>query len=123
MAVQRLSENDFGTLRNPGVVSTQIVWGKNSPEARVTITRVTVDPGAVQARHSHDTAEQIWLIEQGSGTLLLADGCTESLAAGDVVRTPAGDVHGLVNDGTVELVYMSVTTPPQDYSAAYDQND
>ena len=48
MAIQRLTSKDFGALKNPGVTSAQIVWGKNSPDAKVTITRVTVEPGAVQ---------------------------------------------------------------------------
>ena len=123
MAIQRLNNKDFGVLKNPGVTSTQIVWGKNSPEARVTITRVTIEPGATQERHTHEAAEQIWLVEQGNGELLISNGSSEPLAEGDVVRTPPGDVHGLKNVGTTDLIYLSVTTPPQDYSGAYENTN
>lgn len=123
MAIQRLTDKDFGTLKNPGVTSAQIVWGRNAPDARVTITRVTVSPGATQARHAHDTAEQIWLVEQGSGELLLGDGDSEPLGKGDVIRTPAGDVHGLTNTGATDLIYLAVTTPPQDFSDAYGKRE
>lgn len=122
MAIQRLSNEDFGVLTKPGVNSTQILWQHNSPDAAVTITRVTVDPGATQDRHSHGCAEQIWLVESGSGELLVADGGTEPLSKGDVVRTPPGDIHGLKNTGGTKLVYISVTTPPQDYTNAYRQS-
>ena len=120
MAIQRLTDKDFGVLKNPGVQSTQIVWGKNSPEAKVTITRVTVEPGATQERHSHEHAEQIWLVEQGNGELLVANENSEPLVKGDIVRTPPGEVHGIKNVGTGDFIYLSVTTPPQDYSAAYE---
>ena len=45
MGIQRLSAVDFAVLENPGVRSVQIVGPKNSPEALVTITRVTMEPG------------------------------------------------------------------------------
>ena len=63
------------------------------PMLRVTITRVTMEPGATSQRHSHPEVEQTWIVEQGSATLLLVDGKTEAIKAGDVVRTPAGEVR------------------------------
>ena len=122
MGVQRLTPNDFGLLENPGVKSVQIVWGPNAPEATVTITRVTVQPSSTQVRHSHDHAEQIWLVERGTATLLLADDETAHLHEGEVVRTPAGDIHGIINTGSEAFVYLAITTPPQDFSAAYSQS-
>jgi quercetin dioxygenase-like cupin family protein len=119
LTIQRLSAADFTTLGNPGFRSVQMVWPTNAPDARVTITRVTMEPGATSARHSHPASEQIWLIEQGDALLLMADGQTDRLRAGDVVRTPAGAIHGVANTGAGPLVYLSVTTPPQDFSPAY----
>ncbi|MGI9480124.1 MAG: cupin domain-containing protein [Hyphomicrobiaceae bacterium] len=119
MAIQRLTGEDFSVLKKPGVTSTQILWHKNSPKAQVTITRVTIKPGATQDRHAHDGAEQIWLVERGSGELLVADCGSEPLSEGDVIRTPPGAIHGLKNTGRTDLIYLSVTTPPQDYSSAY----
>ena len=51
LTIQRLSAADFTTLENPGFRSVQIVWPNNAPEARVTITRVSMDPGAAPAMH------------------------------------------------------------------------
>jgi quercetin dioxygenase-like cupin family protein len=117
LTIQRLS--DFTTLQNPGIRSVQIVWPDNAPEARVTITRVTMEPGATSARHMHPTSEQIWLIEQGSALLLMTDDQTDGLRAGDVVRTPAGTIHGVTNTGAEPFVYLAVTTPPQDFTPVY----
>jgi quercetin dioxygenase-like cupin family protein len=71
MSIQRLSAVDFATLENLGVRSVQIVWPKNAPEALATITRVTMEPGAISARHSHPNSEQIWIVERGRATLLM----------------------------------------------------
>jgi quercetin dioxygenase-like cupin family protein len=119
VTIQRLSAADFTTLHNPGVRSVQIVWPNNAPDARVTITRVSMEPGATSARHAHPASEQIWLIEQGSALLLMHDGQTDGLRAGDVVRTPAGTIHGVTNTSSEPFVYLAVTTPPQDFAPAY----
>ncbi len=122
MSVQQLTPKDFGVLESPGVTSVQIVWGENAPDSKVTITRVTLRRGAKSPRHKHESAEQTWLVECGEGTLLLANDETAPLKAGMVVRTPAGDVHGVVNSGSEDLVYLAVTTPPQDFRSAYEMN-
>jgi quercetin dioxygenase-like cupin family protein len=119
MSIQRLSPTDFTTLENPGVRSQQMVWPRNAPEARVTITRVTIEPGATSARHAHPKSEQTWLVEQGTATLLMAGDRTAEVRAGDVVRTPAGEVHGVANTGTGPFVYLAVTAPPQDFTTVY----
>jgi mannose-6-phosphate isomerase-like protein (cupin superfamily) len=85
----------------------------------VTITHVALEPGAVSERHAHVRSEQIWIVESGEGVLLLGDGGAEPIRAGDIVRTPAGDIHGVVNSGHEPLAYLAITTPPQDFSAAY----
>ena len=119
MSIQRLSTVDFATLENPGVRSVQIVWPNNAPEALVTITRVTMEPGSISARHSHPNSEQIWIVERGCATLLMDHDQTNEVQAGDVVRTPAGSIHGVNNTGHEQFVYLAVTTPPQDFTPAY----
>jgi quercetin dioxygenase-like cupin family protein len=119
LSIQRLNADDFTTLENPGFRSEQLLWPRNAPLASVTITRVTMKIGAVSQRHSHPCSEQVWIVERGTATLLMADDRTEALRAGEVVRTPAGEIHGVVNTGVEPFVYLSVTTPPQDFTPAY----
>jgi len=118
--VEVLSPADRTTLTRPGQTSVQLLWLGNSPQARVTLTLVTIPPGATNQRHSHPDAEQIWIIEQGRAVLLLGDGQSRPVQAGEIVRTPAGAVHGLHNTGSEPLVYLAVTTPPVDFRGAYE---
>lgn len=119
MAVQRLSVGDRTILEKPGIRSEQVVWPMNAPDAACTITRVTMDPGATSTPHSHQGSEQTWIVEEGTGLLLGSEGPLGALRPGDVVRTPAGEVHGVTNEGDTPFVYLAVTTPPADFRRAY----
>ena len=114
-----ISGSSIVELSNPGVVSRQLLNPENSTSVRVTITEVHLEPGASQPRHTHEASEQIWYATKGSGKLLLADNQTKDFRAGDVVRFADRDVHGLLNDGDIEFVYVSVTAPPINFGYAY----
>ena len=114
-----LKAEDFKTLTNPGVRSEQLLSPHNSASARITITRVTLEPGAVQPTHRHATSEQVWVAVSGVGTLLLAEDRTLEFKQGEVVRFADGDLHGLRNSGAHTFTYLSVTSPPIDFSYAY----
>lgn len=62
-AVEVLSASDASTLTRPGQTSVQLLWPGNSPRALVTLTRVTIPPGAMNRRHCHPHSEQTWIIE------------------------------------------------------------
>ena len=53
-------------LKNIGVASEQLLFPENSKSSRVTITRVTVEPGAANPRHLHESSEQIWVALEGA---------------------------------------------------------
>src|SRR3954453_22097617 len=72
-------------LSNSGVVSRQLLFPENSRSARITITRVTIQPGARNAAHRHESTEQVWVALRGNGRLLLGDDKTVLFAEGDVV--------------------------------------
>lgn len=108
-------------LKNPGVVSRQLLNPDNSESERVTITEVHLEPGACQPRHVHDGSEQIWYALAGSGRLLLNEGEEKDFSAGDVARFAQGDVHGLENSGDTEFIYLSVTAPPIHFGYAYQE--
>jgi quercetin dioxygenase-like cupin family protein len=118
-----LTAVDFVRLSNPGVTSMQLLSPHNSRSARVTITRVHVQPGAMQPRHAHASSEQIWVALQGTGTLLLDGEETRPFTAGDVARFADGDRHGLHNTGDELFVYLAVTSPPINFDYAYARRD
>jgi quercetin dioxygenase-like cupin family protein len=49
----------------------------------------------------------------------MADGRSEEISAGEVIITRAGEVHGVSNTGEEPFIYLSVTTPPEDFTTAY----
>jgi len=107
---------------NSGVTSRQLLFPENSSSARVTITRVTVRPGARNPPHRHPASEQVWIALRGEGRLQLDGGRTEPFAEGDVARFEDGDLHGFENTGEREFEYLSVTSPPVNFRAAYEKN-
>ena len=117
--MELLGRADFKLLSNPGVESMQLLSPHNSTSSRVAITSVSVAPGAAQPMHRHQTSEQIWIAIEGSGTLLLDEDRTAHFEKGQVARFEDVDVHGFENTGDVPLVYISVTSPPIDFSYAY----
>ena len=118
-----ISSNDVVELSNPGVVSRQLLNPENSSSKRVTITEVHLEVGACQPRHTHEASEQIWYAIKGMGKLLLADDTEKEFVAGDIVRFADKDVHGLLNDGNEEFIYVSVTAPPINFGYAYKEKN
>lgn len=116
-----IDKSSIKELVNPGVVSRQLLNSENSASERVTITEVHLELGAIQPRHIHDASEQIWYAIKGTGKLLLADDGEKEFKAGDVVRFADKEVHGLLNDGNDEFVYISVTSPPINFGYAYKE--
>jgi len=119
MGVEFLTETDFRDFSNPGVTSRQLLSPHNSRSSRVTITHVMVEPGGIQPRHIHPASEQTWVALSGDGELLLDGDETRPFRAGQVVRFEEGDVHGLQVIGETPFIYISVTSPPIDFSDIY----
>ena len=117
--MEYLNQKEIKKLSNPGVISKQLLNPENSESTRVPNTEVHLEAGACQPRHIHDTSEQIWYALQGDGLLLLANDETMEFHAGDVVRFADRDVHGLLNQSDKEFIYLSVTSPPINFSYAY----
>jgi quercetin dioxygenase-like cupin family protein len=117
--VEMIRAGEAATFSNSGITSRQLLFPENSRSERVTITRVTVAPGAKNPPHRHESSEQIWIALRGSGQLLLEGGKTESFSEGDVVRFEDNDLHGFENTGGSEFEYLSVTSPPVNFRAVY----
>jgi quercetin dioxygenase-like cupin family protein len=114
-----IAAKDVPAFSNSGVQSHQLLFPENSSSSRVTLTRVEFEPGAISPRHRHATSEQVWVALEGQGTLLLADDARRPFSVGDVVRFEDGDIHGFENTGSARFVYLSVTSPPLNFRAAY----
>jgi quercetin dioxygenase-like cupin family protein len=78
-----------------------------------------VQAGAIQPRHCHSSSEQIWYAQSVSGVLLLANGKTQPICAGEVVRFTENEVHGFENTGVMAFEYLAITSPPINFNYAY----
>ena len=114
-----ISNSQIKTFVNNGFESEQLLFPENSLSERVTITRVTISPGASNQRHRHESSEQIWIALKGCGTLLLEEAGEKAFQEGDVVRFADNDIHGLRNDSGQNFVYMAITSPPINFRKAY----
>jgi len=117
--VEIIRRTDVASFSNSGVTSDQLLFPENSTSQRLTVTRVTIAPGAKNPPHAHANSEQVWVALRGNGLLLLGGNATAPFAEGDVARFAEGDVHGFENTGSVEFVYLSVTSPPVNFRGAY----
>ena len=86
----------------------------------LTVTWVDVPPGAEQRPHSHPDSEQVYVIVRGSGRIQVA-GDTEHVGEGDLVFIPPGAEHGIKNEGSDPLVYVSAASPPVSMAELYDE--
>lgn len=117
-----IRQEQVTVLRNSGIESEQLLFPENAPSSQVTITRVSMPADAVNPRHVHESSEQVWIALEGQGHLLLADGGSLALKAGEVARFGPGEVHGFENTSSEPFVYLSVTTPPLNFRQAYASN-
>jgi quercetin dioxygenase-like cupin family protein len=119
--VEFISAGAITQFTNSGVTSRQLLFPENSQSSRITITRVTVQPGAKNPSHRHKASEQVWVAHRGRGQLLLEGGRTATFSEGDVVRFEDGELHGFENSSDSEFEYLSVTSPPENFRAAYEK--
>jgi quercetin dioxygenase-like cupin family protein len=111
---------DAEVLTRDRVRSLQIISQKSGISRAVAITRVTVEAGGVQPRHRHAASEQIWVVLAGRATLLLDGDQEEPMSAGHTYCFEPGEVQGIRNDSGDVFEYLTVTSPPESFEAAYD---
>jgi quercetin dioxygenase-like cupin family protein len=117
--MELIRSETMAAFSRAGVTSRQLLFPENSRSERVTVTRVVLEPGAQNRPHRHPASEQIWIALRGRGELLLEHGERRPFAEGDVVRFEDGELHGLDNTGASAFEYVSVTSPPLNFRAAY----
>jgi mannose-6-phosphate isomerase-like protein (cupin superfamily) len=84
----------------------------------VSVTWLEVPPGVDQTLHSHEEAEQVYVIVQGAGKMSVA-GDTGAVGVGDLVLVPPATDHGIENDGSETLCCVSVQSPPVSVDELY----
>ena len=77
----------------------------------MSVTWLEVPSGIDQELHSHEEAEQIYIVTSGQGTMTVA-GDTQEVAKGDLVLVPPATDHSIANGNSSDLCCVSVQSPP-----------
>jgi len=77
----------------------------------MSVTWIEVPSGVDQELHSHEEAEQVYVITSGRGSMTVA-GDTQEVSRGDLVMVPPATDHSIANPGASELCCVSVQSPP-----------
>ena len=71
-----------------------------------------VKPGQRISAHVHPEGQDTWTIISGRGEYqVAATGESTPIVSGDVVVAHRGEVHGVYNNGSEPLVFVSVVSP------------
>ena len=108
MLVRRLSDaavKDFHRL------SSHILMDAGELGSRhMTVTWIDVPTGVSQELHSHEEAEQVYVVVKGTGTLSTT-GDTETMQPGDLALIPPASDHTIANESDEPLSLLSVQSP------------
>jgi quercetin dioxygenase-like cupin family protein len=65
------------------------------------------------AAHSHPDGQDTWVMLQGTLTYYLGDGQQRTLSSGQIALADQDQVHGAVNEGTEDAVFVSIYSAPK----------
>jgi mannose-6-phosphate isomerase-like protein (cupin superfamily) len=109
MLVKRLAEAPIEAWHR---LSAHVLMDAGELGARnLSVTWISVPPGASQSLHSHEQSEQAYVIVRGSGAMSVA-GDTQQVGEGDLILVPPATDHSVANDGESELACVSIQSPP-----------
>lgn len=108
MLVRRLSDapqEEWHQLR------TRILMDAGELGSRhLSVCWLEVPAGAEQELHSHEEAEQAYVVARGTGEMTVA-GDTQEISEGDLVLIPPATDHSIANPGNADLCCISVQSP------------
>ncbi|MBI5959628.1 MAG: cupin domain-containing protein [Chloroflexi bacterium] len=102
-----------------GLISHFLLGQEIIPDTPLAVTWVTVEPGARQKIHHHISV-QVYVIIQGGGLMHVGDE-THQVTEGDLIYIPSDVPHGIENNTSQPLSYVSAATPSFSLPQAYDQ--
>ena len=109
MLVRRLADaptEEWHRVRNRILMDAGELGSRN-----MSVTWLEVPEGIDQELHSHEEAEQVYIVVSGRGTMTVA-GDTQEIAEGDLVLVPPATDHSITNGNSSDLCCVSVQSPP-----------
>ena len=113
MLVRRLAEaptEEWHKLRNHILMDAGELGSRN-----MSVTWLEVPGDTDQELHSHEEAEQVYIVVSGRGTMTVA-GDKQEVSQGDLVLVPPATDHSIANSNSADLCCVSVPSPPVEAS-------
>jgi quercetin dioxygenase-like cupin family protein len=82
-----------------------------TPHSRIAVWGVR--PGQEVPAHSHPGGQDTWIMLRGELTYYLGNGARRIIRAGDLDIAGVGDVHGAINEGAEDAVFLSIYNAPE----------
>ncbi len=86
----------------------------------MSVTWLEIPAGARQELHSHEEAEQAYIVVRGAGAMSVA-GDTQRVGEGDLILVPPATDHSIANDGDAPFACVSVQSPPVAVAELYGE--
>ena len=119
MLVRRLAEaptEEWHRLRNHILMDAGELGSRN-----MSVTWIDVPGETDQELHSHEEAEQVYIVVSGRGTMTVA-GDKQEITQGDLVLVPPATDHSIANANSVDLCCVSVQSPPVEASEVFGRS-
>lgn len=98
----------YARFSNSRAKVTQVVATDNS-----SIAVWAVQPGQEVEAHIHPSGQDTWVMLKGTLTYYLGNGQRQTLSAGQCALAAQSQIHGAVNDGTEDAVFVSIYSAPK----------
>lgn len=69
--------------------------------------KVTLNAGHGMNYHSHEHRDEVWTVVEGRGRVIV-DGAERKVAAGDVLKMPAGTPHTIIADTKLQVIEVQI---------------
>jgi len=97
-----------------GTVKYQLIFGAGAKYCDITKTItnmfvMTVEPGGTNQPHTHEEVEQVYLVKEGNGTIMVGDE-RRKVSEGDAIYLPSKVSHAFYNDGKKPCVIIAFGT-------------
>jgi mannose-6-phosphate isomerase-like protein (cupin superfamily) len=117
--VRRLAEaptEEWHRLRNHILMDAGELGSRN-----MSVTWLEVPSGIDKELHSHEEAEQVYIVVSGRGTMMVA-GDRQEIGRGDLVLVPPATDHSIENSNAEDLCCVSVQSPPVTASEVFGRS-
>jgi quercetin dioxygenase-like cupin family protein len=99
--------NTFGMLPSKGITYRDMIF--NAKNHEIHLWRVI--PGEWIYPHTHPHTDDIWYIVQGGGEYYTTSKEKKTVRTGEIAVASPGDVHGIFNSGSEDIVILSLLSP------------